>query len=373
VEREIAQVYSNWGYIYRVKGQLEQALHYYQQALEQGGSQKNIARTLNNIGFVHFLNGDTEKAVTYVGKALHMRQQLGIAYESGLSNNTLGMIMENMGRVNEAANLFHKAYYYFEASYSDRGLALAQINLGRLYRHAHDFDKAFHYLMAARKVLEAKGDMAYLSVTLNEIGCAYRQQATAKARQLAEKYLLESLELSRKIDNHQSIADNLEDLHILYCQWGRDLKKQGNLQEAEEYFRKSEECGREAKVIAELQRLTNILAKVERTAGDIDFERQDYEKAFWHFFTACELMAKAANEKGGYALQFQRRLTENASRLQQRLQALPQQEGTQYAKKILAWIENLPQEIRERLLVLQTFLYETLQLNQYELAPVAVS
>jgi tetratricopeptide (TPR) repeat protein len=369
MEKELGQNYKNWGYIYRVKGQWDQALAYYHKALERGGSQKNLARTLNDIGFVHFLQGDAEKAATYVGKALQIRHQLGIAYESGLGHNTLGMIMESMGRIEEAAELFRKAHLYFEASGSARGLALAQINLGRLFRRTNDFDKALKYLMAAKEVLETKGDKAYLIVALNEIGCAHRQQAALEARQLAEKYLQESLDLSEKIKNKQSTADNLEDFQILYCQWGRDLKKQGNIEQGEAYLKIAEDYGRSAWEIAEAHGLTNIMAKIERSSGDVDFEKQDYEKAFWHFFRACELMARAASEKGGPAVQYQRRLAENANRLQQKLHALPKSEQTQkYAEKVLAWIDDVPQDIREPLFLLKTFVTETLQINRYPLA-----
>ncbi|MDZ7292568.1 MAG: tetratricopeptide repeat protein [candidate division KSB1 bacterium] len=378
VEKELGQVYNNWGYIYRIQGRLDLALTYYQKALdhyhyqitaEQAKTQKNIARSLNNIGYVYFLQGDTEKAVTYIDKALQLRQELGIAYECGLGSNTLGMVMENMGRIDSAASLYHKAYYYFEAARSDRGLALVQINLGRLLRMANDFTKALKHLHAAARVLKNKGDTAYLIIALNEIGCAYRQQGNPEARGLAEKYLLESLELSEKIKNYQAIADNLDDLQILFYQWGLSLKKQGKKELGDSYLKQAISYGREAQKIAQNHGLMTILANVERTTGDIDFEQQDYEKAFQHFLNACHLIAQAAHAKGRIAIQFQQRLAENANQLQQRLHALPRQEETKYAKKILNWMDDLPHEIASQLSVLRTFLDETLQLSQY---PVAV-
>ncbi len=368
VMKELGQLFSNWGYVYRVRGEWDKAVDYYEKALEQKeGSPKHVARTLNNIGFVYFLKGDTERAVTYVGKALQIRQELGIAYELGLGNNTMGMIVESMGRTDNAADLFNKAYHYFEESQSDRGLALAQINLGRLMRITNQFDKALHHLHEARHILKAVKDNAYLVVALNEIGCAYRQQATTESRQKAEEFLHESLELSRKMNNHRWVADNFEDLHILYYQWGLDLKKQGKSEdEYDEYFNKAEKLGQNAVEIAEANGLNMISAKYYRTTGDIDFERRDYTKAFNSFFKACELMAKSLSEADGPATNFYNRLNENANRLQQKLHALPTPEQTKkYAQQVRDLIKIEPYTIRQPLAILETFINETLKLYRF--------
>ncbi|MGH7451247.1 MAG: tetratricopeptide repeat protein, partial [bacterium] len=374
VAKEFGQLYHNRGYAYRVQGRLDQALFYYEKSLGRGGTEKNIARILNNIGYVYFLQGDTEKAVTYVDKALQTRQNLGIAYELGLGSNTLGMIMEGMGRLGDAAALYRKAHNYFEAGGSDRGLALVQISLGRLMRLTSDFDKALAYLHAAAKVLERKGDTAYLIVALNEIGCAYRQLATAEAkaktetRQEAEKYLRKSLELSEKINNYQAIADNLDDLQILFYQWGSALKTMGKKDQAENYLDQAIKYGREAEAIANEHGLKMILANVERTNGEIDFEKQDYEKAFKHFLNSCHLIAEAATERGRFAMQLQQRLTDNANRLQQKLHTLPMPEEAKYAQQILGWMDDFSEEVNSQLAVLRTFLNETLHLSQYSFA-----
>jgi tetratricopeptide (TPR) repeat protein len=370
IVKEFGQLHHNRGYAYRVQGRLDKALFYYEKALAQDITEKNIARILNNIGYVYFLQGDTEKAVTYVGKALQIRQQLGIAYELGLGSNTLGMIMEGMGRIDDAADLYRKAYNYFEAAGSDRGLALVQISLGRLRRITNNFDQALDYLQTAARVLEKKGDTAYLIVALNELGCAYRQLATAEAqadtttREKATEYLQQSLELSKQINNYQAIADNLDDLQILHYQWALTLKKLSRHEQSESLFNQAVKYGREAAAIAEEHGLKTILANVERTNGEIDFEKRDYEKAFQHFLNSCHLIAEAATERGKLAMQLQQRLTENANRLQQKLHTLPMPEEAKYAQQILDWMEDFSEEVNSQLAVLRTFLQETMRLSQ---------
>jgi len=367
VKKECGQLHHNRGYVYRLQGRLSEALKYYEKALAQGGTEKNTARCLNNIGYVYFLQGDAEKAVTYAGKALQICQQLGIAYELGLCSNTLGMIMEGMGRIGDAANLYLKAHQYFEATGSDRGLALVQINLGRLKRITNAFDEALKYLKAAARVFENKGDTAYLITALNEIGCAFRLRATPEARMQAKEYLHRSLGLSKKIKNYQAIADNLDDLQILFYQWSLDFKNQGQKKQAETHLSQAIKYGQEARKIAKTHGLITILANLERANGDICFELQDYEKAFKHFLNACHLLAQAVAEKKQSPIQIQQRLAENANRLQQKLHMLPLQDEAEYARKILTWMNDYPKATRTQLSVVRNFLRETLHLSHYPL------
>jgi tetratricopeptide (TPR) repeat protein len=371
IRKELGQLYNNRGYIYRAKSEWARALEFYnnaldiyQQASESYRSAKNVARTLNNIGFVYFQKNDFEQALTYVGRALQIRRQLGIPYELGLGHNTLGMIMENGGRFDEAADLYLKAKYYFEVSHSDRGLALVYINLGRLKRITNDFEKAFEYLRLAHAVLKEKNDLTYLIVALNEIGCAYRQRGGPEDRRLAEEFLNESLKLSRDCGDRKAEADNIEDLSILYYQWGKELKQKNNLVEAERYFQKVRQAAQQVLKIAEADHLPFLKAKVERTWGDVDFEKQDYKKAFHHLFKACEVLANAMKETKDVPMHYQRRLAENADRLQERLHTLPDLNSTrQYAQMLLYKFEKLPANTRQGMSMVESKLRATLQLS----------
>jgi tetratricopeptide (TPR) repeat protein len=365
VRKELGQLYNNWGYVYRTKSEWDMALKFYQQSLDTNSSPKNVARTLNNMGYVYFQKNDIEQALTYVGRALQIRRQLGIPYELGLGHNTLGMIMENQGRFDEAADLYRKARHYFEASHSDRGLALVYINLGRLTRITNDFEKSLDYLTLASTVLEEKNDVTYLIVALNEIGCAYRQRGAPEDRHRAEEFLKRSLALSREIGDRRAEADNIEDLSILYYQWGKALVQTNDVQEADRYFEKVREATWQVSQIAEAENLPFFRAKAERTFGDVDFEKQDYEKAFEHLFKACELLASAERERKEFPVQYQRRLAENADRLQERLHALRDPEETcHFATMLLNELKKLPEDIQKALSLVETKLHATLQLCQ---------
>lgn len=373
INKELGQLYNNWGYIFRAKSNWEKALEFYQQALEyyqqasETSSLKNFARTLNNIGYIYFQQNDIEQALTYVGRALQIRRQLCIPYELGLGHNTLGMIMERQGRYDEAADSYQKAKHCFEVSHSDRGLALVYINLGRLHRITNEFERSLTVLGQACQVLEEKNDMTYLITALNEIGCAYRQRGGLDDRLLAEDNLKRSLELCKKIGDSKAEADNIEDLGLLYYNWGKALKQANRVDEANLYFERVRVAANKAFEIADREELPFLRAKVERITGEVDFEEQDYEKAFNHLFHACELLASAMKESKElpYRFQYEQRLAENKDRLQERLQALPDPRDTQFfAKNLLARFDNLPDEAQKMTLgLVATMLRSTLQLS----------
>ena len=363
LKKEIGQLYNNWGYIYRAKSDWDDALKYYKDSLKYSSSKKHIARTLNNIGYVYFRKDNIEQALTYVGKALQLRKELEIPYELGLGYNTLGMIKEKQGYFGEASRLYRTAKNFFEASHSDRGLALVHINLGHMMRVANDFDKSLEYLKMAKRVFDEKNDVTYLIVTLNEIGCVFRQRGGLEDRKEADKYLRQSLEYSQKIGDRKSEAENLEDLSELYYEWAKAVKRMSR-NKASRMFSQVEDMAQQVTVIAEKENLPHLLDKVALTTGDVYFERENFERAFENLYKACGIVSQTKNETALSTGEYQRRLTKIADRLQERLHALPTPiETMNYTKKLLDKLSQEPEDIQENLQVVETKLRATLQLS----------
>ncbi|RMD92255.1 MAG: tetratricopeptide repeat protein [Calditrichaeota bacterium] len=367
LKKELGQLYNNWGYIYRAQSKWDEALKYYHKAMEFHTSPKHKARTLNNIGFIYFQKKDIERAKTFVGQALQVRKNLGVAYELGLGYNTMGMILESQHRLDEAADLYRKARYHFEASHSDRGLALVNINLGRIMRITNNFDRALDYLMQAKQVLEQKNDTTYLIKALNEIGRAYREWGAPDNFEKAEKTLKESLDLCKNINDRKTEADTLNELSSLYFSWAKFLK-QSDKTKFESFLNQVLTSSKKAFDVAEQEDKPFLKASVERTSGDIEFEKQDYDKAFEHFFKACEVLATSKEEVQS-PFEYQFNLIRNADRLEERLHALPIPEKLKFTNILLEELNKKPDNVKENLKIVETKLKTTLQLNDNSLFP----
>lgn len=354
-EQELGQLYNNWGFAHRVRGDWASALNKYDAGLKLPGRRKNTARTLNNIGYIHFLTGDLVQARTYVGQALQMRQELGIAYELGLGYNTLGIIMEHNGRIDPAADLYRKALHNFAAAGSRRGQAMAGLNLGRLNRVINDFAEAVEYLESARLVFEELNDRDHLAEALNELGCVYRQRGHLDDWALAEKHLCEGLRLSTTLNNFFRQADNWTDLAILYYRQAAAAHRVRDDLTCEAAYQKVHMAIEESNRLAEEHGFTYLRAKNMRTMGDIRYLAGQMEKAFDAYFEACRLMAKAREQRKGSAILLQRRYEDILDRLQERLHDLPRDQQLTISQSLLAKLPMLPAQEQSSLEAVKLF------------------
>src|SRR5260370_7401938 len=79
---------NNIGFIYSSRGELEQALSYYERALtfyEQMGDPTSIGTTLNNIGYIYQRQGKVEQAIEYLNRALSLYERLWSGFEPDVS------------------------------------------------------------------------------------------------------------------------------------------------------------------------------------------------------------------------------------------------------------------------------------------------
>ena len=365
LKHELGSLYNNWGIAYRVKGDQQKALEFYQKALEYYSRDKNIARTYNNMGFIYLQLGDIVQAKTYVGRALQMRRELKISYELGLGYNTMGIIMEQSGRMDDAADLYRKALLSFEAARSERGQALVWMNLGRIDRLTNRFDEAFEYLQRARQVFADKKDRDHLVEALNELGCTYRQRGREEDDwKRSEALLKESLELSETLGRISAQVDNLEDLGILYSRWAHVMRRE-DLKKADLLEKLVYENTDIVKKLAEEQGYIYLFAKNERTLGDLEYGKERYKEAFEHYFKACRLMARARREGNLPIVQLQRRYEEMVDRLQEQLQALPEMTASKsFAQTLLAQLMSMETDEQQNLELVQKFLIATIELSQ---------
>jgi tetratricopeptide (TPR) repeat protein len=344
---ELGQLYNNWGYACRVKGNFKNALDYYRKALKavdpKTQPDKHRARVLNNMGYIYFKKGDVVRARSYVGRALSIREKIDIPYELGLGYNTMGMIIEDSGWLQDAVDLYHKAYLAFEEAHSERGKALAMLNQGRINRVFNDYNRALQDLGYARGVFEQLKDKDYLIVALNELGCTYRQRREENDLNEAIKWLEQSLELSREMGKYFEEVDNLEDISTTYFKLvmdtaevdQREKPKQQARQYAMQVINRVDERREELMAVY-------LRGKAESTLGDLEFIEDKYTSAFDHYFESCCLMAKAWAKGHKKSVFLQRQYEDSLNRMQEQLHALETSKTLEYAMQIEMKLGQLP-------------------------------
>ena len=357
LKKELGYLHNNWGFAYRVLGNYDEALEHYDKALAAGGKQKNIARTLNNMGYIYYLRGDMVNARTYVGRALHIRRLLKIPYELGLGYNTMGIIMEHSGRMDNAADSYRKAQSAFEVANSDRGRALVLMRIGHIDRLTNRFEEAEQAIQKAISVFEQKKDVDNLIEALNELGSIYRQRGGEGDWEKAEELHKKSLAYSEALGRTRNQADNWEDLCILYERRANQLRDIHDEKQAEHYAALAREAAQKVSELAGKHGYQYLQAKKERSLADLAFGEQNYSEAFERYFEAAYLMAQATMSERISPILGQRRYEVMVDRLQEQLQALPTLEETRtYAQLMLDKYQKLDDREKQHLSTLKDFL-----------------
>ena len=372
IEEDLAKLYNNWGYIHRAVGNFDQALSQYERALDhQSSDKRDTANVLNNMGFVYHLKGDPDQAKVYVGEGLSIRKQLNIPYDLGLSYNTLGIIMEETERVDDAADLYHKAVLVFGNAESIRGQALANINQGRLLRKVNNFSQSARFLEQACVHLERLGDKAYLLEALNEFGCTYRQWGNDEQGKSdrywdrAEELLKQSLKISQEIKNVLAQADNLEDLSILYYYRACAARQSGDDEARAHYVKKSHDTATEAERLAAEHDILYLTAKNQRTLGDLAFDDAEFATAFEQYFEASVNMMRMKKKPLTSPVVRQRRYDQILDHLKRKFGELSDPEiKNQIVQQLTNNLARLDKEDRDELFALQKYLDDTKKVTE---------
>jgi serine phosphatase RsbU (regulator of sigma subunit) len=205
------------------EGDFDGALNYFNKAEPVFAEQKNylmLWNLYNGFGAVYEGNGNKEKTLFYFLKAFKVAEQnLDEASAAGSAIN-LGVIYAEAGNLKEALKYFVRSKNFHEKG-GGWGYGNCLNNIGQVYSLSGNTDSAFYYFTKALGVWESMKDEAGLAMThfnLGELSMRTRDFLTAEA------HLLQSLEISERINEQFGITQNLGVLSSLYFEKG-DKKK----------------------------------------------------------------------------------------------------------------------------------------------------
>ena len=147
---------NNIGLIYLIKGELDNALKYFQDSLKihkEIGNKQGEAGVLGNIGHFYSIKGDIDEALQYVQNAQKINQEFGYREGEAINLGNIGLINFNKGNLDEALKYFHEALKIHKETYKlDAATGLS--NIGLVYRAKGNLDEALKYLQDAVKIFD---------------------------------------------------------------------------------------------------------------------------------------------------------------------------------------------------------------------------
>jgi len=282
-QKNEALMYNQLGLIHDARGDLDEALEWYQKSVDitkQIGDKAGLAPTYNNIAAIHYARGDLDEALKCYLKDLEISEQ--ICDKTGLATtyNNIGEVHYARGDLDEALEWYQKSVDIFQQIGDKAALATTYNNIGLIHDARGDLDEAIQWYRKSVDIFQQIGDKAGLAATYNNIGAIHKARGN----------LDEAIQWYRKsVDIFLQIGDKAG-LAATYNNIGAIHKARGNLDEALKWYRKSvditQQIGDQAGLAVTLHNM-----------GYLAMAKQDWPAALQYFTRSRDLYAEMGLEK----------------------------------------------------------------------------
>jgi serine/threonine protein kinase/tetratricopeptide (TPR) repeat protein len=294
-----AAIRSTLGVTYLDLGDLEKAedhvLGSLQTYQELDAESADVAQSLNNMGVLRSVAGRYEEAVQYFEDALELRRRIlgDTSEETADSMTDLGNALVRLGRFDEAEPLLRDALASKRALHDGphASVALGINSLGNLLHHREAYDEAEAlYREALAMHRETLGDdHPDVVVDLNNLAYLLRSRGDLEA---SEPMFREVLEANQRIygPTHPKVAESLSNMGMI-------LLARARFSEAEAYYRRALEMQRET-----LGEDNPDAATTLDSIGRIYRDRGDYTTARTYFRQALAMHRKTLGEEHSWVV-----------------------------------------------------------------------
>jgi CHAT domain-containing protein len=173
---DVADSLAEIGRVYRVKGDHLVALRYFDQALEIAKALKardKLAAILNSIGVLYIEQNDYLKASEYTNHSLSIYRSLGDRFEVATLLINQGVINQRQGKYDDARRSFKESLENSDGLDAPDSVIAAHEGIGAAYQEQGDFRAALEWLDKALVIAYKTGNMTRQAELLWRSGEAY--------------------------------------------------------------------------------------------------------------------------------------------------------------------------------------------------------
>ncbi|MBE9209113.1 tetratricopeptide repeat protein [Nostoc sp. LEGE 06077] len=219
-ERELASIYHHLGTLKADKGEVDEAIALYNQSLEITQRIRNVqgkAVTLHELGILYAKKGEVDEAIALYNQSLEIKERIGDVQGKAATLHQLAGIYVNKGEVDEAIALYNQSLEIFERIGNVQGKAVTLHNLGYIYANKGEVDEAIALYNQSLEIKQRIGDVHGKAATLHQLGRIY-----ANKGEVDEAIALynQSLEITQRIGDVQGKAATLHEMADIYANKG---------------------------------------------------------------------------------------------------------------------------------------------------------
>ncbi|MBK8230806.1 MAG: sigma 54-interacting transcriptional regulator [Candidatus Eisenbacteria bacterium] len=261
------------GTIYREKGEPDQALRYFQEALELRRAERNpdgVAQDLNHLGNLHVRLGRYLDAIDYFEGALsYWRQNQDRRSTAGCANN-LAAVFIHLGRLRDARALLEESRLVLAELGESGHVATVHTNLGLLASLEGRMDEAEEQFRECLRISRQIDDAAGQANALNNLSMLALQRGRPEE---AITFGEESLRLRELVGLERGMAKPLRNVAHAFLELGRLAEAEGRAVDALSRATRAGDEEQRAEVLA-------LLGLIRLERGDRDAGLTSAEEAF---------------------------------------------------------------------------------------------
>ena len=183
------------------------------------------ANVINNIGLVYNRLGKYDEALKYYEKALDIFQKIDNRQQIASALNNIGNVYDNLGKSEKAIDFQQQAYRINKDIDNKRGMASNLINMGIAYASLSQHDTALEYLNQTKGMYEELGDLTNLGIAHNYLGESYlnladKLQPIGNRYAKANTHFKKALQLAEQTGSLEGQHTALNNLATTYFQMG---------------------------------------------------------------------------------------------------------------------------------------------------------
>lgn len=227
-----AKLSSRVGVAYDLKGEPEQALPYFMQAIaiqKRINDSSELSFSYNNLGLMYYAQYNYTPALKYLRLSLEIdRKQDNKEGMAGSLINT-GIVLTYLDSMATSLELYNEALDLYRELNDSTGIMSCYSNIGKVYYHEKKYDAALkNYLIVQQYYESKKGTEETLSSSYNSLANTYSKMGNY---QLALDYAFKDLAICFKANLRQRRQFAYETINEIYA-------AQGEYKKAHEYLRR---------------------------------------------------------------------------------------------------------------------------------------
>ncbi|MEH1884782.1 tetratricopeptide repeat protein [Nostoc sp.] len=219
-EQELASIYHHFGMLKDDKGEVDEAIALYNQSLEiteRIGNVQTKAATLHQLAGIYANKGEVDKAITLYNQALEINERIENVRGKADALHNLANVSANKGEVEQAITLYNQALEINERIENVQGKAATLHQLAGIYANKGEVEQAIALFNQSLEIKERIEDVQGKAATFHQLGIVYNNKGEVDE---AIALFNQSLEIFERIGNVQGKAATLNCLAGIYANKG---------------------------------------------------------------------------------------------------------------------------------------------------------